>query len=143
MTQSAHRFPRTPIPHDPQLTLLYDHTRTSVSSTMIPVVILPSSVVLVTTDGSGPANVPLPPIIPILTAELTTAAVTSISPQHAKGNPSRHCKFYMQRHCQYGRRGQICLTNMPLCCSNSYVMEPEGVINWIALIPTQIYAKRL
>ena len=38
---------------------------------------------------------------------------------------------------------KVALTNIPLCASNSYVMEPEGVINWIALIPTQIGVKQL
>ena len=60
------------------------HTPTSVSSTMIPVVTLPPPVVLATTDESAPTSIPLPPTIPILTAKLTPAAVTSISPQHAK-----------------------------------------------------------
>ena len=69
---------------------------------MIPVVTLPPPVVLATTDESAPDNVRLPPI---LTAEHTTAAFTSIS--------------------------------------NSYVMEPEDVINWIALIPTQRCVKQL
>ena len=92
------------------------HTPTSVSSTMIPVVTLPPPVVLATTDESAPASVPLPPTIPILTAKLTPAAVTSISPQHAKGNPTRPCKFYMQGHCQYGRRGQSCPNQHPSMC---------------------------
>ena len=92
------------------------HSPTSVSSTMIPVVTLPPHVVLATTDESAPASVPLPPIIPILTAELTPAAVTSISPQHAKGNPSCPCKFYIQGHCQYGRRGQSCSNQHPSMC---------------------------
>ena len=38
---------------------------------------------------------------------------------------------------------KVALTNIPLCASNSYVMEPEGVINWIALIPTQRCVKQL
>ena len=83
---------------------------------MIPVVTVSPPVVLATTDESAPASVPLPSIIPILTAELTPAAVTSISPQHATGNPSRLCKFYMQRHCQYGRRGQSSPNQHPSMC---------------------------
>ena len=38
---------------------------------------------------------------------------------------------------------KVALTNIPLCASNSYVMEPDRVINWIALIPTQRCVKQL
>ena len=38
---------------------------------------------------------------------------------------------------------KVVLTNITLCASNSYVMEPEGVINLIAFISTQRCAKQL
>ena len=83
---------------------------------MISVVTPPPPVVLATTDKSAPTSDPLAPIIPILTAELTPAAVTSISPQHIKGNPSRPCKFYMPGNCQYGRGGQSFHNQYPSMC---------------------------
>ena len=35
------------------------------------------------------------------------------------------------------------LTNIALFASNSEVKEPEGVINWIVVIPTQRFVKQL
>ena len=113
MTQSPLRFPSPTLTHAPHsrsfcmITPSYPHKC---------LVHYDSSSYPATTDESAPASVPLPPTIPILTAKLTPAAVTSISPQHAKGNPTRPCKFYMQGHCQYGRRGQSCPNQHPSMC---------------------------
>ena len=65
---------------------------------------LPPPVVLATTDESAPASVHLPPIIPILTAELTPRSCYQHFPTTCKRKPFSP----LQGHCQYGRHGQSC-----------------------------------
>ena len=104
---------------------------------MIPVVTPPPPVVIATTDESVPVSVPPPPIIPILTTEptpqLLPAFLYNMQKQVLLTPASSTCKDFVST----ADVVKVALTNIPLCASNSYIMKPEGVINRIALIPTQ------
>ena len=67
-------------------------------------------VCIITTSESTSIIVSPPPIIK------TTTTVTSVSPSRAKPITSHLCKFYMQGHCQYGRRGKSCPNTHPPMC---------------------------
>ena len=85
-------------------------TPTSFLPITIPVVSPTPPVILTATAESTPTIVASPPIIK------TTTTITSVSPSRAKPSTSHPCMFYMQEHCQYGRRGQSCPNPHPPMC---------------------------
>ena len=101
---------QTNVHHPPKLTIpiqsLLD-TPTNVLPTTIPDVSPTSPVIMTATAESTPTIVSPPPVTK------TTTTVTNVPHPRAKPTTSHPCKFYMQGHCQYGRRGQSCPNSHP------------------------------
>ena len=74
-------------------------------------VVSPTPPVILTATAESTSTIGAPP--PIIK---TTTTITSVSPSQAKPATSHPCKFYMQGHCQYGRRGQSCPNPHPPMC---------------------------
>ena len=105
---STNQCPSSPKVDIPIQSLL--DTPTNVLPTTISDVSPTSPVIMTATAESTPTIVSPPPVTK------TTTTVTNVPHPRAKPTTSHPCKFYMQGHCQYGRRGQSCPNSHPPMC---------------------------